>query len=189
MSPRLGRGGGGFSLDPILGFRGLPGSAGACANRMRRQKETELVPLLPPPPPHTSVVLCCCGVPGCVSWEAGGTGGGRSRRECLRHRHVRRTTRSAPVPVGSRAPPTLLPSCLLCSYIIRLPTGNVTCAASTTKLSLPARPVLFSPVFCGVAARKEAASRPRDRMRGLAAAQHPSRPRDRMRGSAAAQHP
>ena len=55
---------------------------------------------------------------------------------CLRHRHVRRTTRSAPVPVGSRAPPTLFPSCLLCSYIIRLPTGNVTCAASTPKLSL-----------------------------------------------------
>ena len=55
---------------------------------------------------------------------------------CLRHRHVRRTTRSAPVPVGSRAPPTLFPSCLLCSYIIRLPTRNVTCAASTPKLSL-----------------------------------------------------
>ena len=53
-------GGGGFSLDPILGFRGLPGSAGACANRMRRQKETELVPLLPPPP--STQAWCCAAV-------------------------------------------------------------------------------------------------------------------------------
>ena len=102
---------------PMLGFRGLPGSAGACANRMRRQKETELVPLLPPPPLHThkrGVVLLWCA--GLCRGEAGGTGGGRSRRECPRHRHVRRTTRSAPVPVGSRAPPALLPLCLFLDF-------------------------------------------------------------------------
>ena len=47
----------------------------------RRQKETELVPLLPPPPSthKRGVVLLWCA--GFVSWEAGGTGGGRSRRE------------------------------------------------------------------------------------------------------------
>ena len=56
----------------------------------------------------------------------------------------------------------------LCSHIIRLPTGNVTCA-TTAKFFAPRPPGFVFPVFCGVAAHKEAASR----MRSPAAAQHP----------------